>query len=157
MHPEQVDIEVLPEALGHLLDAPEPIPPADRRGRRIVLTVPVRLGRAAGETRLIVPGRAAATTRPNPVLIRALVHAHTSLQQLGSGASPMAARDLATTINLACLAPDITQAILDGTQPQNLTLDRLRRPLPLAWTEQRQALGFPTTATATTAEPDPCP
>ena len=101
-------------------------------------------------------GRTAAA-RPNPALIKALVRAHVGLDRLCAGISPMAAGELATPINLACLAPDITQAILDGTQPDGLTLEKLRKPLPLAWTEQRRHLGLPTISTATTEDPGPCP
>jgi hypothetical protein len=45
---------------------------------------------------------------------------------------------------LAFLAPDITEAILEGTQPIELSLDRLlsAMPLPLDWDAQRAALGF---------------
>ena len=45
--------------------------------------------------------------------------------------------------NLACLAPDIVQAILEGRQPiglSNTTLMSIR--LPLDWNEQRTVLGF---------------
>jgi hypothetical protein len=47
-------------------------------------------------------------------------------------------------IPLAFLAPDITEAILEGTQPIDLTLDRLlaAMPLPLVWDAQRSVLGF---------------
>jgi hypothetical protein len=48
-------------------------------------------------------------------------------------------------IPLAFLAPDITEAILEGRQPINLSLDRLlaAMPLPLEWDAQHSALGFP--------------
>jgi hypothetical protein len=41
-----------------------------------------------------------------------------------------------------CLA--IAQAILDGRQPRDLTADKLlaHSRLPLAWPDQRTALGF---------------
>jgi site-specific DNA recombinase len=47
-------------------------------------------------------------------------------------------------VPLAFLAPDITESILDGRQPVDLSLDRLLAlmPLPLKWDEQRTALGF---------------
>ena len=47
-------------------------------------------------------------------------------------------------VRLSYLAPDITQAILDGRQPRDLTTDKLlaHSRLPLAWHEQRTALGF---------------
>ena len=46
-------------------------------------------------------------------------------------------------VRLAYLAPDIIAAILDGRQPANLTAARLSQTseLPLAWSEQRRALG----------------
>ena len=46
---------------------------------------------------------------------------------------------------LAWLAPDISAAILEGRQPGNLTVKRLRSlpELPLDWNEQRKILGNP--------------
>lgn len=46
---------------------------------------------------------------------------------------------------LAWLAPDISTAILEGSQPQHLTAKKLRilPELPLEWQEQRKILGFP--------------
>jgi site-specific DNA recombinase len=50
---------------------------------------------------------------------------------------------VSSMIRLAYLAPAITQAILDGTQPPRLTLAALmRRDIPVDWTEQRRAFGF---------------
>ncbi|WP_443970326.1 hypothetical protein [Sphingobium sp. CR28] len=44
---------------------------------------------------------------------------------------------------LACMAPDIVTAILEGRQPATLTAKALTRiDLPLAWDAQRSALGF---------------
>ena len=47
-------------------------------------------------------------------------------------------------VRLSYLAPDITEAILDGRQPPDLTADKLlaHSRLPLAWHEQRTVLGF---------------
>ena len=47
-------------------------------------------------------------------------------------------------IQLAFLAPDITKAILTGTQPETLTLAKLMKsiPIPIDWKEQRRLLGF---------------
>ena len=47
-------------------------------------------------------------------------------------------------VRLSYLAPDITQAILDGSQPRDLTADKLlaHSRLPLAWHEQPTVLGF---------------
>lgn len=43
---------------------------------------------------------------------------------------------------LAWLAPDITEAILEGRQPRGLTVKRLLAKLPMDWEEQRWVLGF---------------
>jgi len=45
---------------------------------------------------------------------------------------------------IAFLAPDITEAILDGRQPTELSAARLKRmrDLPLDWQQQRRYLGF---------------
>ena len=47
-------------------------------------------------------------------------------------------------VRLSYLAPDITQAILDGRQPRDLTAEKLlaHSRLPLAWHDQRTVLGF---------------
>jgi site-specific DNA recombinase len=47
-------------------------------------------------------------------------------------------------VRLSYLAPDITQAILEGRQPPDLSPDKLlaHSRLPLAWHEQRTLLGF---------------
>jgi hypothetical protein len=43
-------------------------------------------------------------------------------------------------LRLALLAPDIIEAILGGRADQALMLEKLERPLPAGWAEQRRAL-----------------
>jgi hypothetical protein len=43
-------------------------------------------------------------------------------------------------LRLALLAPDIVEAILGGSTDQSLMLERLERPLPTGWAEQRGCL-----------------
>ena len=43
-------------------------------------------------------------------------------------------------LRLALLAPDIIEAILAGETDQALMLERLERPLPASWEEQRSNL-----------------
>ena len=47
-------------------------------------------------------------------------------------------------VRLSYLAPDLTQAILEGRQPRDLTAEKLleHSRLPLAWHDQRTVLGF---------------
>jgi hypothetical protein len=39
-------------------------------------------------------------------------------------------------LRLTLLAPDIVEAILEGRQPESLTLDVLLKPFPVAWAGQ---------------------
>ena len=52
--------------------------------------------------------------------------------------------DVSRILPLGLLAPDIVEAILDGRQPVELTVTRLKRvrDLPISWAEQRRILGF---------------
>jgi hypothetical protein len=43
-------------------------------------------------------------------------------------------------LRLALLAPDLVEAILGGWADQGVMLERLERPLPVGWEEQRAAL-----------------
>lgn len=46
------------------------------------------------------------------------------------------------TVKLTNLAPDIVEAILNGEEPNGLSLARLSKPFPEEWEEQRQLFGF---------------
>ena len=51
--------------------------------------------------------------------------------------------EISRLLPLACLNPDIVEAILAGHQPANVTMEHLKRlpDLPLEWSKQRQLLG----------------
>ena len=55
------------------------------------------------------------------------------------------ASQISRMLQFTFLAPDIIESILAGTQPVDLTAERLRRLpyLPLNWNEQKQLLDFP--------------
>jgi hypothetical protein len=116
-------------------------------------TIAAELRRLGKEKRLIVAAHAPAAN-PDPVLIKALVKAHRWFNML-KGGEVESISDLARVedvqrtypsriIPLAFLAPDIAEAILEGRQPVDLSLDRLLEtmPLPLGWNAQRETLGF---------------
>ena len=44
------------------------------------------------------------------------------------------------TLRLTLLAPDTVEAILGGWADQRVMLERLERPLPVGWQEQRRVL-----------------
>ena len=49
---------------------------------------------------------------------------------------------LSRTMRLSLLAPDIVEAILNGTQPSTLRLADLEAPFSVDWHHQRAAFGF---------------
>jgi hypothetical protein len=95
-----------------------------------------------------------AASKPGARLIKLLLKARRfNARLVGSDDVPFAAlaeregvsRSYFTRlIRLSYLAPDITHAILDGRQPRDLTAEKLldHSRLPLAWHDQRTALGF---------------
>jgi hypothetical protein len=54
----------------------------------------------------------------------------------------MSARAARMTLSLAFIAPDIIEAVANGTLPRGFGLSRLT-DLPLSWAKQRQKLGLP--------------
>jgi site-specific DNA recombinase len=116
------------------------------------LKMRAELRRLGKEKRLIVAAHAP-KTNPDPVLIKAIVRGHQWFDMLKS-CKALSITDIAnaetiprtyvgSVIPFALLAPDITEAILEGTQPIDLNLDRLiNLSLPIDWVEQRSVLGF---------------
>ena len=109
---------------------------------------PFKIRRRGVETRIATGDMAPA---PDPVLLRMLARAHVWAEQLKTG-TPLA--DVAraaghsesyirTRAPLAFLSPEIQKTILAGTQPPDLTLERLvRSKIPLDWAEQERLFGF---------------
>ena len=119
-----------------------------------MVVAPLRLQRRGPELRIVLQGAAAPVPKPDPLLLRTLIEARTWLADyLDPGqdltVSAIARRaganvgDVSRSLQLAFLAPDLVEAILDGTQPVALTAERLKRAgeLPLLWDEQRAMLG----------------
>jgi DNA invertase Pin-like site-specific DNA recombinase len=136
--------------LSDRLDIPSLAPPdADAP---LELKMPAELRRLGKEKRLIVAAHAR-KANPDAVLIKAIVRAHQWFEML-KNRSVESITDIAkaerlprtyvgSVIRFALLAPDIIEAILAGTQPIDLNLDRLiTGSLPVEWGEQRAVLGF---------------
>jgi len=112
------------------------------------ICAPFQMRRRGVETRLI-----AETPKPSPdaTLIRALSLAHGFISDMRKGVSMMeiAKREkhsesyVRTRAQLAFLSPKIQNAILQGTQPPELSLERIvRSTVPLDWNDQESAYGF---------------
>jgi DNA invertase Pin-like site-specific DNA recombinase len=116
------------------------------------VSISIRLTRCGGGIRLIVPGESGGEGRahPNAALIKAVVRAHVWYERLLSGeATSLRAiarehgvmpRYVRRILRCAFLAPDLVEAILQGWQPPELTLNRLCKNMPLDWAAQRETL-----------------
>jgi len=151
---DQIDIHFRPTRLGPLLDVATPLPSASDDETQI-LSVPIRLRRSGREITMRIDGTDPfATAKPDARLIKLLIRVRRlNAALVGSDGVPFAALAkrqgvspsyFTRLVRLNYLAPDITQAILDGRQPRDLTADKLlaHSRLPLAWQEQRNVLGF---------------
>ncbi len=118
------------------------------------IILPFVVHRRGVETQLHVSGNGRAILKPDSTIVHALARTHMWRTWFERGKvnslAAVADREGCTEayvrklLPIAFLAPDITEAMLAGTQPRNLTLaDLISKPLPLDWNTQRQRLGFP--------------
>ena len=155
VHPDHISIGINVQKLSRLLGLPE----AETAGTETAATVsvidlPLRLKRRGVEAKLVVGGDTAPVSKPDAALINLITKAHRWCDQMTDGSTPsiteLAVREnkdrneISRHLPLAFLAPDIVEKILKGTQPFDLTVEKLRRlgPLPYKWDEQRTVLGF---------------
>jgi site-specific DNA recombinase len=152
---DQIDIRLRPPRLSVLLDPASTPSPGVTDDETEILSVPVRLRRAGREIRMVIDGtHPFDAAKPNARLIKLLLRAcrfkATLTQGEGVSFAALAQREgvsrsyFTRLVRLSYLAPDITQAILDGCQPRDLTAEKLleQSRLPLAWHDQRIVLGF---------------
>ncbi len=154
--PDRVNIRISPARLSKMLGghAKTPEKEASEGDAHLTLTVPARLKRAGMEMKMLVEGQTQNTGKADRSLVRLIVKAHTLREKLeskeGIDVGGMTRRwgtgrvYVMRLLRLSFLAPDITKAILEGRHPKDLTASRLMREtrLPIAWKEQREALGF---------------
>jgi hypothetical protein len=114
--------------------------------------------RRLAELRLILAsdgGELTPSTRPqlDGVLVKPLARAwrwqrlldrgvYSSVTEL-AGAEENSKSYVSRILRLALLAPNIIEAILGGWADQRVMLERLERPLPSGWEEQRGILAAP--------------
>jgi site-specific DNA recombinase len=152
---DQIDIHLHPTRLAALLDlAATPLPSATEDEIQ-TLSIPVLLRRSGRAITMRIDGTDPfATAKPDARLVKLLIRARRfNAALVGSDGVPFAALAkrqgvspsyFTRLVRLSYLAPDITEAILDGRQPRDLTADKLlaHSRLPLGWHEQRTVLGF---------------
>ena len=152
---DQIDIHLRPARLAALLDvAATPLPSATDDEIQI-LSMSVQLRRAEQAIKMLIEGTDPFTTaKPDARLVKLLIRARrfnaTLLDSDGVPFAALAKREgvspsyFTRLVRLSYLAPDITEAILEGRQPHDLTADKLlaHSRLPLGWHEQRAVLGI---------------
>lgn len=113
--------------------------------------VPMTLRTRSGRKEIIVPDGVEYTQDSRPdyheAMVIAISRAHRWKKLLDDGkyssvaemarAFKMNRYCMARQLRLTLLAPEITEAILNGREPEGLSLERLRRPMPMLWEEQR--------------------
>ena len=123
-----------------------------RDGDAIVVRIPVRFHRRNGRQMVLTHGDdgiAEADRETNGSLVSDLAKAYRWQEQLESG-EYAGLEDLAAAngvdrtyvgrfLRLTSLAPEIIERILNGDEPDGISLRRLQKNLPLVWAEQTWA------------------
>jgi hypothetical protein len=125
-------------------------------GRTATISIHVTFRQRGGRKQILTPPGASPWSpapRVDTALVKAIVRAHRWRQMLESGeynssaelakGEKVNASYLSRILRLTLIAPDITEAILSGSQPSTLQLDDLLKPLPAAWSQQHSRLSDP--------------
>jgi len=119
----------------------------------LTVRVPLAVRKPRGGRKLILmPGGEAprGSTAADTTLVKALARAFRWRRMLETGrygtidelaaAEKINSSYVSRLLRLTLLAPDIVEAILDGRQPENVTLPELMEPFPVEWGRQRAGL-----------------
>ena len=118
------------------------------------VTAPIQLVRRGAELRIVLAGASMPSRTPDAQLMKTVIEARCRVADWIDHGGRLTIRDLARrdgvhiadvsrSLQLSFLAPDIVEAIFEGSQPMELTSERLKRigELPLSWDEQRALIG----------------
>jgi hypothetical protein len=120
-------------------------------GTTLVVRIPMQFQRRGGRKRIVAPdgSELAPSSKPQPdgTQVKALARAWPWQRMLDQGlyatvseigdAENFSKSYVSRILQLALLAPDVIEAILAGKADPSLMLERLERPLPGSWQEQR--------------------
>ena len=129
---------------------PSPGRTVRRDGDAIVIDIPVRFHRRNGQHKVVPQAGSADDGRENgernDALVTAIAKAYRWQEQLESheysGLEDLAAANgvdrtyVGRILRLTSLAPEIVEAILEGNEPEGISLARLRADLPVVWRDQ---------------------
>jgi site-specific DNA recombinase len=155
VHQERVELYVSRSELRHALIKDRSASASQLRGDDLfVLEAEAKLKRCGGEVRLVLPpnSKGEIPGRSSPSLLKAIARAHDWRERIVNGSAEdlesiakqagLNQRYVSRILECAFLAPDIVEAILDGRQPHDLTVQKLWSNLPSRWAEQRKQLRF---------------
>ena len=121
----------------------------------VTVRVPLTIRRRPGRKTMVSLGFGAEggriATKADPALVKALARAYRYQKLLDEGRyasiSEMATAEkiergyLGTLLRLTLLAPELVEAILNGRQPEGVTLPALLEGVPVGWGEQSIVIG----------------
>jgi hypothetical protein len=149
----QLSKSAIREAVTGLRETPPP-EDFDSSEDLVILEAQATLMRCRGEVRLVLaPDAAQGSPRTVPSLVKAIARAHDWVNRIAKGEVPhqraiaaetgLHRRYVGRIMQMAFLAPDITEAILEGRQPPQMTIETLMADLPADWDGQRRQLLAP--------------
>jgi hypothetical protein len=120
-----------------------------REAQTLTVVIPIRVKPRGGRKAMVTPGVLTLERRQDITLIKAVARAFRWRRMLESGRfatiNELAAAEkinssyVSRVLRLTLLAPDIVEAILDGRQPEGMTLPGLLQPFPVEWQRQNHA------------------
>jgi hypothetical protein len=112
----------------------------------LTVVIPLRVKPRGGRKAMVTPGVLALERRQDITLIKAVARAFRWRRMLETGRcatiNELAAAEkinssyVSRVLRLTLLAPDMVEAILDGRQPEGMTLPGLMEPFPVEWERQ---------------------
>ena len=124
-------------------------------GETLTVQIPLRLRRRGGRKLMVVPEGATPWApqqeRVDNVMVKAIARAfrwhrlleigvHATVEKIAA-VEKVNSSYVGRVLRLSLLAPDIVEMIVDGRQSASLQLDRLLRPFPIGWEQQRREFG----------------
>lgn len=119
-------------------------------GHTLTVLIPLTVKPRGGRKAIISPGVLEVERRHDVTLIKAVARAFRWLRMLETGrfatirelaaAEKINASYVSRILRLTLLAPDVVEAILDGQQPEGMTLPGLMEGVAVEWGQQRRSI-----------------
>lgn len=118
------------------------------------MTLPFHMRRRGVEAKIVIPGAKTQPDEPDQNLVHLVQRSHQWWERLVTEpdcnieklarSSDIPACEVTRFLPLAFLAPEIVEEVLDGCQPMELNVQKIKKvgPIPADWAEQRRLLGF---------------